>query len=79
MTPFMRFLARRLDQLRPHLRQRVPMRVALHRHPGVAGVMEAAEEILERIPGVTLVDLKQPAVGLQGVNLARIARISSAS
>jgi hypothetical protein len=45
------------------------MRVALHRHPGVAGVMEAAAAILQAIPGITLVDLKQPAVGLQSVNL----------
>jgi heterodisulfide reductase subunit D len=69
MTPFMRFLERRLAQLTPHLRLRVPMRVALHRHPGVAGVMEAAAEILQAIPGVELVDLKQPAVGLQSVSL----------
>jgi hypothetical protein len=64
MTPFMRFLAERLDQLRPLLRQRVDMRVALHRHPGVPGVMEAAAEILRAIPGIELVDLHQPAVGL---------------
>jgi heterodisulfide reductase subunit D len=69
MTPFMRFLHGRLDQLTPHLRQRVEMRVALHRHPGVAGVMEAAAAILQAIPGITLVDLEQPAVGLQSVNL----------
>jgi heterodisulfide reductase subunit D len=69
MTPFMRFLDGRLAQLKPHLRQRVAMRVALHQHPGVAGVMEAAAEILRAIPGVELVDLKQPAVGLQSVNL----------
>jgi Fe-S oxidoreductase len=69
MTPFMRFLDGRLDQLRPHLQRRVEMRVALHRHPGVAGVMEAAAEILAAIPGIELVDLKQPAVGLQSVNV----------
>jgi heterodisulfide reductase subunit D len=69
MTPFMRFLDGRLAQLKPHLQQRVDMRVALHRHPGVAGVMEAAAEILQAIPGIELVDLKQPAVGLQSVNL----------
>ena len=45
------------------------MRVALHRHPGVAGVMEAAADILQAVPGVQLVDLQQPAVGLQSVNL----------
>ena len=70
MTPFMRFLGQRIDQLAPHLREVVPMRVAMHRHPGVTGVMEAAEKILGAIPGVTLVDLKQPALGLQGVNLS---------
>jgi Fe-S oxidoreductase len=70
MTPFIRFLRARLDALKPHLRERVELRVALHKHPGVAGVMEAATDILELVPGVTLIDLNQPAVGLQSVNLA---------
>ena len=70
MTPFMRFLGGRLAQLKPHLQRRVEMRVALHGHPGIAGVMEAAAEILGAIPGVELVDLKQPAVGLQSVNVS---------
>src|ERR1700688_5019146 len=69
MTPFIRFLNGRLAQLKPHLQRRVEMRVALHRHPGVSGVMEAAAEILQAIPGVELVDLKQPAVGLQSFNV----------
>jgi Fe-S oxidoreductase len=69
MTPFMRFLEARLDRLIPLLRQPVEMRVALHRHPGVAGVMEAATNILQAIPGTTLVDLNQPAVGLQSVSV----------
>jgi Fe-S oxidoreductase len=70
MTPFIRFLRARLDDLKPHLRKRVELRVALHKHPGVAGVVEAATDILRAVPGVTLVDLDQPAVGLQSVNLA---------
>jgi len=69
MTPFMRFLDGRLAELKPRLRRRVEMRVALHQHPGIAGAMEAATEILQAIPGVELVDLKQPAVGLQSFNL----------
>jgi heterodisulfide reductase subunit D len=64
MTPFMLFLRQRLDALRPRLRRRVEMRVALHRHPGVQGAVEAAEDILRAIPGIVLVDLGQPAVGL---------------
>ena len=64
MTPFMLFLRKHLDRLRPFLKARVEMRVALHRHPGIKGVVEAAEDILRAVPGVELVDLKQPAVGM---------------
>jgi Fe-S oxidoreductase len=64
MTPFMLFLRAHLDRLRLHLKQRVEMRVALHRHPGIKGVVEAAEDILRAVPGVELIDLGQPAVGL---------------
>ncbi|MPZ58013.1 MAG: (Fe-S)-binding protein [Rhizobiales bacterium] len=64
MTPFMVYLGSRLDALRPMLRQRVDMRIALHRHPGIPGVVTAAEAILRAVPGVELVDLGQPAVGL---------------
>jgi heterodisulfide reductase subunit D len=69
MTPFTLFLRRHLDRIRPLLRERVPMRIALHRHPGVHGVVEAAKEILCAVPGIELVDLQQPAVGLQANNL----------
>lgn len=64
MTPFMLFLRSRLEQLRPLLRYRIGMRIALHRHPGVAGVMEAAADILAAVPGIAIVDLHQPGVGL---------------
>jgi Fe-S oxidoreductase len=64
MTPFMLFLRKHLDRLQPLLQSRVDMRVALHRHPGISGVVEAAEDILRAVPGVELVDLKQPAVGM---------------
>jgi Fe-S oxidoreductase len=70
MTPFMRFLFGRVEELKRHLRQPVRMRAALHRHPGVSGVMEAAEGILRAIPGLELVELHQPAVGLQSVALS---------
>ena len=70
MTPFIRYLAGRLADLEPLLQDRVKLKVALHRHPGVAGVVEAAEAILSAVPGVELVDLGQPAVGLQSANLS---------
>jgi hypothetical protein len=43
--------------------------VALHRHPGIPGVVEAATALLAAVPGVELVDLGQPAVGLMSFNL----------
>jgi len=69
MTPFMRFLAARLDDLKPLLRERIDMRIALHRHPGIAGAMEAAEQILGAVPGIEIVELHQPAVGLQTASM----------
>ena len=65
MTPFTLFIRKNLDRLRPLLRERVPMRIALHRHPGIVGVVEAAQDILRSVPGIEIVDLHQPAVGLQ--------------
>ena len=64
MTPFMRYLGERFEDLRPLLRLPVPMRVALHRHPGIPGVLEAAAKLLVAVPGIELVDLGQPAIGL---------------
>jgi Fe-S oxidoreductase len=72
MTPFMRFLRGKLDELRPYLRTRVPMRVALHKHPGVAGVVEAAEDLLRAVPGIEIIKLDVPAVGLQSGTLATL-------
>jgi Fe-S oxidoreductase len=64
MTPFLLFLATRFDDLRPMLRTPVPMRIALHKHPGVKGVVEAGTALLNMVPGIEIVDLAQPAVGL---------------
>ena len=69
MTPFTMFVHKHLDRLRPLLRKAVPMRIALHKHPGIRGVVAAAEDILRAVPGVELVDLQQPAVGLQANEL----------
>jgi Fe-S oxidoreductase len=75
MTPFMRFLVGRLDDLTPHLRERVDMRIALHRHPGIHGAMEAAERILRAVPGIEIVELLQPAVGLQTAALRALPEL----
>jgi heterodisulfide reductase subunit D len=70
MAPFVRFLAERLDTLRPLLKHRVEKRVGLHEHPGNAGVPEAAQAILRAIPGLDFVDLEQPRVGYMCNKLA---------
>jgi Fe-S oxidoreductase len=69
MTPFMLFLKPRLEALRPLLTRPVPMRVALHRHRGVKGVAEVGIELLRMVPGVELVDLGLPSVGMVGNTL----------
>ena len=63
MAPFVTFIAGQLDRLKPLMKHRVEKRVALHEHPGVAGVSEAAERILRAIPGLEFVDTRQPSVG----------------
>ena len=63
MAPFVTFIADRLDRLKPLMKHRVEKRVALHEHPGVAGVSEAAERILRAIAGLEFVDTAQPSVG----------------
>ena len=64
MTPFMLFLKTRFADLKPLLKRRVPLKVALHKHPGIKGVVEAGTALLRMVPGVEVVELDQPAVGL---------------
>ena len=64
MTPFMLFLKTRFADLLPMLKNPVPLKIALHKHPGVKGVVEAGTELLRMVPGIEIVDLNQPAVGL---------------
>jgi hypothetical protein len=64
MTPFMLFFAGQLEQLRPMLKHPVPLRIALHLPPGVRGVVTASKALLQAVPGVELIDIGQPAVGL---------------
>ncbi|OLC17356.1 MAG: hypothetical protein AUH29_02255 [Candidatus Rokubacteria bacterium 13_1_40CM_69_27] len=66
------FIAQRIDALRRHFVRAVPKRVALHEHPGVAGVTEGVLAILAAIPGLELVDLGQPRVGYMCNSLAPV-------
>jgi Fe-S oxidoreductase len=73
LEPVVPHIADRLDRLRPHLVRPVHKRVALHEHPGVAGVTEGVTKILGAIPGLELVDLGQPRVGYMCNSLAPVA------
>jgi len=66
------YIAARIEQLRPHFIHSVNQRVALHEHPGVAGVTEGVIKILTAIPGLELVDLQQPRVGYMCNSLAPV-------
>jgi hypothetical protein len=70
LTPFLRYLHGRLDDLRPLLCKKVELRVALHRHSGVASIVDGVIEMLEAVPGIEIVDLAQPSVGLQSASMA---------
>ncbi len=64
------YIAERIETLRRHFVRPVRQRVALHEHPGVAGVTEGVLTILGAIPGLTVVDLAQPRVGYMCNSLA---------
>ena len=66
------YIASRIETLRTHFVRRVEKRVALHEHPGVAGVTEGVLTILGAIPGLTIVDLAQPRVGYMCNSLASV-------
>ena len=66
------YIAERIELLRRHFIRPVKKRIALHEHPGVAGVTEGATKILTAIPGIELVDLGQPRVGYMCNSLAPV-------
>jgi heterodisulfide reductase subunit D len=66
------YIAARIELLRPHFVHTINKRIALHEHPGVAGVTEGAIKILTAIPGLDLVDLEQPRVGYMCNSLAPV-------
>jgi heterodisulfide reductase subunit D len=66
------YIAARIELLRPHFIHAINKRIALHEHPGVAGVTEGAVKILTAIPGLELVDLEQPRVGYMCNSLAPV-------
>jgi Fe-S oxidoreductase len=66
------YIAARIERLRAHFVRPVKKRIALHEHPGVAGVTEGVIKILKAIAGIEIVDLEQPRVGYMCNSLAPV-------
>ncbi|MFL9945834.1 (Fe-S)-binding protein [Paraburkholderia agricolaris] len=64
LQPFYEFLEQKLDLLRPLFRKTVNKKVALNERPGLPGVTRAVKNILAVIPGIELIELDVPRVGL---------------
>jgi Fe-S oxidoreductase len=71
LVPFLVFLETRLEDLRRLFKHPVHKRVALNERPGYPAVVTAVEKILQAIPGVELVHVDVPRVGLMANYLTR--------
>ncbi|MEQ9639001.1 MAG: (Fe-S)-binding protein [Alphaproteobacteria bacterium] len=63
LTPFLVYLARNVDRLRPLMTHRVEKRVALNERPAVPAAMTAAKTLLAAIPGLEFVELDVRRIG----------------
>ena len=65
LNPFLVFLGDRADALKAMMVKRVEKRVALHERPVFPQTMEAVKRLAWVIPGLELVELDVPRVGVQ--------------
>ena len=70
LTPYVEYIAARLDRLAPLMMHRVERRVALHERPVLPGVVDSARRLLRAIPGLDLVELEVPRVGTMSNSLS---------
>jgi Fe-S oxidoreductase len=64
------FLVEQAHLLRSHIVKALPMRVAIHEHSGLDGAMENIRELLQLIPGITIVPVEQ--IGNYGYMCSRL-------
>jgi Fe-S oxidoreductase len=65
LNPFLVFLADHAEELRAMMVNRVEKRVALHERPVFPQTMEAVRKLAGIIPGLELVELDVPRIGVQ--------------
>jgi heterodisulfide reductase subunit D len=70
LIPFISYLDRRLDDLKPFFKHRVEKRVAINERPTLPGVMDQLKRVLRAVPGVEVVDLEVPRVGTMSNSLS---------
>ena len=66
LNPFLVFLGDHAEELRALMVNRVEKRVSLHERPVFPQTMEAVKKLAAIIPGLELVELDVPRVGVQG-------------
>jgi Fe-S oxidoreductase len=65
LNPFLVFLGDRADALKAMMVKRVAKRVALHERPVFPQTMEAVRRLASVVPGLELVELDVPRIGVQ--------------
>ena len=70
LNPFLVFLGDRAEALKPMMVNRVEKRVALHERPVFPQTMEAVKKLAAIIPGLELVELDVPRIGVQANTIA---------
>lgn len=69
MAPVLPFLAARADRLRPLMRHPVRRRVAIHERPALPEVMAAVRTLLGLVPGLELVEVPVPRIGIMAIHV----------
>lgn len=70
MAPVLPFLAARADDLRPLMVHPVRRRVAIHERPALPQVMAAVRTLLGLVPGLEIVEVPVPRLGVMAIHVA---------
>lgn len=78
LVPYLEYVDRHLDRLRPYLVHRVEKRVALHERPALPSINASVRRILAAVPGLEIVELDVPRVGYMSVGLNPVPEFKAA-
>ncbi len=69
MAPVLPFLAERAEALRALMVHPVRRRVAIHERPGVPAIMQAVRTLLSLVPGLEIVEVPVPRIGVMSIHV----------